>query len=167
MGAHVCSGVSVLFEDKARPWWWVLRIYRSVNSPTFSIIGPAQYNTNCIHTQQYFGSHKNLITDIFSLNTLRPRQNGCHFPDDILKWIFLDENIWISIKDLSMMYRALWDRRHEGAMRISQWLTYPSGPWVAPAISSLWLRDVWMTEFWNFFQISVHCANLCMIFHAL
>ena len=27
------------------------------------------------------------------LNTLRPRQNGCHFPDDIFKWIFLKENI--------------------------------------------------------------------------
>ena len=44
------------------------------------------------------------------------------------------------IKDLSMMYRALWDQRHEGATRISQCtrrvapsaLTYPSGPWVPP-----------------------------------
>ena len=31
-------------------------------------------------------------------NTLRPRQNGRHFPDDILKWIFLNENVWISIE---------------------------------------------------------------------
>ena len=31
------------------------------------------------------------------LNTLRPRQNGRHFPDDIFKWIFLNENVWISI----------------------------------------------------------------------
>ena len=31
------------------------------------------------------------------LNTLRPRQNGCLFPDDIFKCIFLNENIWISI----------------------------------------------------------------------
>ena len=31
-------------------------------------------------------------------NTLRPRQNGRHFPDDILKWIFMNENVWISIK---------------------------------------------------------------------
>ena len=30
--------------------------------------------------------------------TLRPRQNGRHFPDDIFKWIFLKENVWISIK---------------------------------------------------------------------
>ena len=26
-------------------------------------------------------------------NTLRPRQNGHHFPDDILKCIFLNENV--------------------------------------------------------------------------
>ena len=32
-----------------------------------------------------------------SVNTLRPRQNGHHFPEDIFKWIFLNENVWISI----------------------------------------------------------------------
>ena len=30
--------------------------------------------------------------------TLRTRQNGRHFPDDIFKCIFLNENIWILIK---------------------------------------------------------------------
>ena len=30
------------------------------------------------------------------VNTLRSRQNGRHFPD-IFKWIFLNENVWISI----------------------------------------------------------------------
>ena len=33
-----------------------------------------------------------------TLNTLRPRQNGRHFPDDIFKCIFLNENAWILIK---------------------------------------------------------------------
>ena len=32
------------------------------------------------------------------LNTLRPRQDGRHFPDDICKCISLNENVWISIK---------------------------------------------------------------------
>ena len=32
------------------------------------------------------------------LAVLRPRQNGCHFADNIFKCIFLDENVWISIK---------------------------------------------------------------------
>ena len=31
-------------------------------------------------------------------NSLRPRQNGRHFPDDIFKCIFLFENAWIWIK---------------------------------------------------------------------
>ena len=31
------------------------------------------------------------------INTLRLRQNGRHFADDIFKWIFLNENAWISI----------------------------------------------------------------------
>ena len=31
------------------------------------------------------------------INTLRLRQNGCHFPDDIFKCIFLNENTSISI----------------------------------------------------------------------
>ena len=32
-----------------------------------------------------------------SFNTLRLRQHGCHFPDDIFRCIFLNENIWIGI----------------------------------------------------------------------
>ena len=30
-------------------------------------------------------------------NRLRPMQNGRHFPDDIFKCIFVNENIWILI----------------------------------------------------------------------
>ena len=36
-------------------------------------------------------------------NTLRPRQNGCHFADDSLKCIFLNENVCISI-DISLKF---------------------------------------------------------------
>ena len=42
-------------------------------------------------TLSFLSSHSNLF------NTLRPTQNGRHFPDDIFKWIFLKENVWISI----------------------------------------------------------------------
>ena len=34
----------------------------------------------------------------YVINTLRMRQNGGHFSDDIFKCIFLNENIYISIK---------------------------------------------------------------------
>ena len=37
------------------------------------------------------------------INTLRPRQNGRHFADDIPKCIFLNENVWIPI-EISMKF---------------------------------------------------------------
>ena len=39
-----------------------------------------------------------LYNFVWIVNTLRPRQNGRHFADDIFKWIFLNENVWILIK---------------------------------------------------------------------
>ena len=36
------------------------------------------------------------VTDTF--NTLRPRQNGRHFAEDIFKCLFFNENVWISIE---------------------------------------------------------------------
>ena len=36
--------------------------------------------------------------EIRLINTLWPRQNGRNFADDIFKWIFLNENVWIPIK---------------------------------------------------------------------
>ena len=38
-----------------------------------------------------------LILNVEVLNTLRPRQNGRHFADDIFKYIFLNANVWIPI----------------------------------------------------------------------
>ena len=48
----------------------------------------------CTKTQSLKKSHYR----IWQFNTLRPRQNGRHFADDILKCIFLNENVLNSIK---------------------------------------------------------------------
>ena len=37
-------------------------------------------------------------TTQYIINTLRPRQNGRHFADDIFKCNFMNENVWIPIK---------------------------------------------------------------------
>ena len=37
------------------------------------------------------------IGDTARINTLRPRQSGRHFADEIFKCIFLNENVWIPI----------------------------------------------------------------------
>ena len=38
------------------------------------------------------------VTRTQSVNTLRLRQNGCQFTDDIFKFFFLNEYVWISIE---------------------------------------------------------------------
>ena len=47
---------------------------------------------------QHLSHHWNNCVSVIVINTLRPRQNGRHFPDDIFKWILLNENVWISIR---------------------------------------------------------------------
>ena len=64
--------------------------------------------TNDLHFNEIFqtlsycsltvGSWCHVTSQTLVNNTLRPRQCGRHFADDILKCIFLNENIWISIK---------------------------------------------------------------------
>ena len=39
-----------------------------------------------------------MAEDISSVNTLKQKQNVRHYPDDIFKNIFLNENVSISIK---------------------------------------------------------------------
>ena len=38
-----------------------------------------------------------VMSSSWPFNTLRLRQNDRHFQDDFFKWIFLNENVWISI----------------------------------------------------------------------
>ena len=77
-----------ILVDNHNPLWWQ-------HYPTFpSKLVWRQFSeipgcTNRIKKSS-FGS-------LYFLNTLRPRQNGRHFPDDIFKWIFFNENVWISM----------------------------------------------------------------------
>ena len=45
----------------------------------------------------YFEMGFSLCSESHLFGRLMPRQNGRHFPDDIFKWIFLNENVWILI----------------------------------------------------------------------
>ena len=47
---------------------------------------------NCANDDQVYWSRPQWV------NQFRRRQNGHHFPDDIFKCIFLNENVWILIK---------------------------------------------------------------------
>ena len=53
-------------------------------------------NPYCITYSNFIMCHENNAASSV-VNSLRPRQNGCHFADDIFKCIFLNDNIWIQI----------------------------------------------------------------------
>ena len=77
-------GFSLHFVDKAK----MLPLSSSgiVSMSTISILPWGHFDADFVIPDGTGDDH---------LNTLRPRQNGLHFPDDIFKWIFL--NVWISI----------------------------------------------------------------------
>ena len=56
-----------------------------------------QHKYNVVDWKRYFTEEIYHYVYI-SFNTLRPRQNGRHFADDIFKCIFLNENAWISLE---------------------------------------------------------------------
>ena len=58
---------------------------------------------NISYSTLLFRDLSDISWNIMALNTLRPRQNGCHFPDNIFKCIFLNENVWILLK-ISLMF---------------------------------------------------------------
>ena len=58
-----------------------------------SLSGP-----KCVNTSRLCGAYICQKTMPLLFNALRPRQHGRHFPDDIFRSIFVNENIWLSIK---------------------------------------------------------------------
>ena len=99
-----------------------------------------------------------------NFNTLRPRQNGRHDPDDIFKCIILSENVWILIK-ISLKFvpkgpinnltiigsdNGSMSKEHRGPYgSIPQTLNQVSG-YILYAWSSSWFRR------------GVHFANICL-----
>ena len=55
------------------------------------------YHGNSYSQGNFFESVTIFPRREFPINTLRPRQNGRHFPDDIFRCIFFNENVSISI----------------------------------------------------------------------
>ena len=52
-----------------------------------------------IYKRDSYETHTTYTTvSLYNLNTLWQRQNGHHFADRMLKCIFLNENVWISLK---------------------------------------------------------------------
>ena len=80
-------------------YWWKLRCMPYINDLIVQVANLerknvlTKYRSNVCARPALEGLNRNSSVDI-----LRPRQNGRHIADDIFGRIFLDENVWISIK---------------------------------------------------------------------
>ena len=87
-------------------------------------------------------------------NTLRPRQNGRHFPDDIFKCIFWDENVWISIKISLKFVPGGPNNNFPALVQIMAWHRPGDEPLSEPMMVSLLThicvtRPQWDTRRWS------------------
>ena len=65
----------------------------------FHWLPPSNYCSDPVfrrHTMQ--APQRQSITNEWNRTVLRLRQNGCHFSEEIFQHIFVNENVWISIK---------------------------------------------------------------------
>ena len=88
------------------------------------------------------------------LNTLRPRQNGRHFPDDIFKGIFLNENEWISLKISLKFVPKVRINNITALVQIMAWRRPGDKPLSGPMMVSLLThlcvaRPQWVNQRWN------------------
>ena len=91
------------FFEAAR---FVFRIVRSLwnGAGTSAVVWWIIHVTNLMSSRLHNILWYDVLSDTWGrtgglgVNTLRPRQNGRHFPDNIFQCIFLNENEWISIK---------------------------------------------------------------------
>ena len=98
---HPCAHFPDLLQLSVKEWrlLWQLFYRKSMKLQVTSINNAAM--TNMLTGIDLHCLSWTLLCSLFVIviiNTMRPRQNGGHFPDNIFKWAFLNENVWISVK---------------------------------------------------------------------
>ena len=100
-------------------------------------------------------------------NTLRPRQNGCHFADDIFSCIFVNENIWVPIK-ISLKFVPKGSLNNIPALaQIMAWRRPGNKPLSEPMMVSLltqicvtwlqWVSEVRLANYYSMWQVNWFC----------
>ena len=91
------------------------------------------------------------------VNTLRLRQNGCHFADAIFKCIFLNENLWILL-EISLKFIPKFPINNITALvQIMAWCQPGNKPLSEPMMLSLLTHICITLPLWvkGFFRISM------------
>ena len=94
---NIVNYESIAHSEQTPPWLAHKRpcLIRNLTSTLTLVTTVLHASNNMLHwTFRDSNYHECLL----SFNILRARQNGHHFPDDIFKCIFLNENVWILVK---------------------------------------------------------------------
>ena len=92
-----CGNLTIAPVPAKQPWWiWIntsceFIMNECITTTKQSTTKPCTYFLGYHATGPYDWSRD-------PVNTLRPRQHGHHFANDTFKRIFLNKNLWISIK---------------------------------------------------------------------
>ena len=103
-----------------------------------------------------------------SVNTLWPRQNGRNFADNIFKWIFLNENVWILIK-ISLKFVPQGPINNIPALdQIMAWRRQGDKPLSGPMMVKLpthicFTRPQWVKASWITLICQVRDNNICQM----
>ena len=89
-----------------------------------------------IHLSDYL-FHAGQSHDFLCFNTLRPRQRGRHFANDIFKCISLNENVWLSIKILMKFVPEVRITKISVLVQIMAWRQRGDKPLSGPMMVSL------------------------------
>ena len=95
------------------------------------------------------------------VNTLRPRQNGRYFADDIFKCISLNENAWISLKISLKFVPKVRINNIPALVQIMAWRRPGDKPLSEPMMVSLLMhicvtRPQWVNALWPRATICLH-----------
>ena len=104
-----------------------------------------------------------------SVNTLRPGQNGRHFPDNIFKCIFSNENAWISITfsfkfvpnvRIPAIGSDIWfDADQAASHYLNQWWLVYWRIYVSLGLNELRPRDsIWRQRSWSPLVQAITCC---------
>ena len=122
-----------------------------------------EVNLTVAYIQGYCDIKSKIEVHIFPniLNTLRPRQNGRHSADDVLKCILFNENVWILLKNSLMFVPNGQINNIPSLVQIMAWRRPGDKPLSEPIIVSLLthicvIRPQWVYTYCNAQSMEKH-----------
>ena len=111
------------------------------------------------------------------VNTLKPRQNGRHFADDIFKCISLNENVWVTIKNSLQFVPKGPINNIPALVQIMAWRRPGDKPLSEPVMVSLlthicitrpqWVKQPMSVKPWIMLEVSLYLNDASSSFRCV